>query len=74
MRQTDSCWMGGRETGRKKVKGLTTERVYTHTHTHTHTHGPWTQTMVWRCPEGRRGAGAGWRWEREEKVRTTVTA
>ena len=22
---------------------------------------PWTQTAVWRWPEGR-GAGAGWRW------------
>ena len=54
MEQTDSCQTGvggrgGREIGRKKVKGLAKE--------HTCGNDSWTQTTVWRWPEGRRETG-----------------
>ena len=38
----------------------------------TYMHGPWTWTTVWGSPEGT-GGGAGWRWAKWGRRRTSVT-
>ena len=40
----------------------------------TFVHNPWAWTIIWRLAwGGEKGGKSGWRWEKGEKVRTTVT-